>query len=244
VLIARKPFALLEITKFRRRAYAKLWLAWGASYAELLPGDTEDLLRTTSGVVLEIGAGSGELLHLYDDKKIEIIYGVEPAEDLYERLETRAQGAGFGHGRYVILKCGAEPEELVPALAKKGLLKDNHLGGLFDTIVCVRVLCMVPDLEETVRVLYRCLKPGGKLILCEHGINRWREKEGSIAARMIQWALMCLGWSVVMGDCHLDRHMQTILQEGADDSGGWAETKFATVDAWAVLPYTVGYLVK
>jgi hypothetical protein len=150
LFVDRTPFALLEVTKFRRRAYAKLWLAWGASYAEQLPGNTEAELRKANGVVLEIGAGSGELLHLYDEKKIQTIYGVEPAEDLYERLEKQADSAGFGDGRYIILKCGAEPEELVPALAKSGFLNNNNLGGNFDTIVCVRVLCMVSDFDETV----------------------------------------------------------------------------------------------
>jgi SAM-dependent methyltransferase len=232
------------VTKFRRRAYAKLWLAWGASYAEQLPGNTEALLREASGAVLEIGAGSGELLHLYDDKKIQTIHGVEPAEDLYERLEKQADAAGFGNGRYVILKCGAEPEELVPALAKGGFLKDNHLGGLYDTIVCVRVLCMVRDQEETVRVLYQTLKPGGRLIVCEHGINRWDRESGSVIARVIQMLLMWLGWSIVMGDCHLDRKMQKVLVEAAQGGGGWAASDLVTVDAWGVLPYTVGVLTK
>ena len=47
-----------------------------------------------------------------------------------------------------------------------------------------------------------------------------------------------------MGDCHLDRQMQDVLEEGGKDGGGWAETKLETVDTWGVLPYTVGYLVR
>lgn len=244
VFVDRTPQALSEVTKFRRRAYAKLWLAWGASYAEQLPGNTESALRKASGTVLEIGAGSGELLHLYDAKEISKIYGVEPAEDLYARLEERAEAAGFGGDRYIIFKCGAEPEELIPALAKAGLVKDNHLEGLFDTIVCVRVLCMVADLEETVGVLYQCLKPGGRLIMCEHGANRWRREEGSAVARAIQWLLMAMGWSVFMGDCHLDRPMKKSVENASKKGGGWAKVNLDEVDAWAVLPYTTGHLIK
>jgi SAM-dependent methyltransferase len=235
---------LFNITKFRRQAYAKLWLAWGASYAVQLPGNTEMLLRDARGTVLEVGAGSGELLHLYQEKQIQVIYGVEPAEDLHPRLEERAKVTGFAKERYVILNCGAEPKELVPVLATSGLLNPQDSEGLFDTIVCVRVLCMVPELNETVRLFHSWLKPGGKLIVCEHGANDWKRDEGSIMSRALQCVLMTVGWSLFMGDCHLDRRMEQILVEGARDGGRWAEIKLETVDAWALLPYTVGYLVK
>jgi hypothetical protein len=91
--------------------------------------------------------------------------------------------------------------------------------------------------------LHQLLRPGGKLIVCEHGINRWRKSDGNLIARIIQVTLMSLGWSLFMGDCHLDRRMQDVL-EGAKEGSEWAATELVTVDAWGVLPYTVGYLMK
>jgi hypothetical protein len=54
---------------------------------------------------------------------------------------------------------------------------------------------------------------------------------------------MWFGWSLFMGDCHLDRSMQDVL-ERTKTGGKWAATELVTVDAWSVLPYTVGYLMK
>jgi SAM-dependent methyltransferase len=233
----------LNITKFRRKAYARLWLANGASCAKQLPGNTSSLLTQSSGVMLEIGAGNGELLALYSPQRVEKIYGVEPSEDLSHALRDKAESCGFGE-KYVVLECGAEPTELVPNLAKVGCRVESLKEGFFDTIICVRVLCMVPEIEETVRVLYECLKPGGRIVLCEHGVNEWRRGDGSFTARVFQWLYMSLGWRILMGECHLDRDMRKIFVQVAENSGGWTDIQLQTIDADGVLPYTVGYLVK
>jgi SAM-dependent methyltransferase len=71
--------------------------------------------------------------------------------------------------------------DLGAKLRKQGL--DQSTGGVFDTIICVRVLCSVLDLEQTAEELYSFLKPGGKLLVTEHVVNPWRTAKGSVVAR-------------------------------------------------------------
>lgn len=243
LFVERTPSALWDVSQLRRRAYAKLWLTKGAQCAQELPGNTVESVSTARGSVLEIGAGSGELLQYYDPSKITNIIGVEPAEDLHARLRIQANENGFAD-KYTILSCSAEPDSLIPALLKTGLISTENGGELFDTIICVRVLCIVPMVDRTVSFLYRCLKPGGRLIICEHGVSDWYQHGGSIIPRALQAVYMSAGWSFFMGDCHLDRDFRKILNGAAKEGDGWAEVKVETFDAWSVLPYTVGTLMK
>ena len=207
-----------------------------------MPGGIPELLSTVSGVVLDVGPGSGEQLHHFDADKIERVYGCEPAEGLHAGLRASAERAGLGE-KYTVLKCGAEQESLIPALAQAGLVGKARAGEVFDEIVCVRVLCGVPRLEETVKGLYGLLKPGGRLVVCEHVVNPWRTGRGDWIARGFQWVYMLLGWEFFLGGCHLDRDTGRVLKEAAGRSG-WAKIELREVDSWATIPYVVGVLVK
>jgi SAM-dependent methyltransferase len=133
-------------------------------------------LGTASGTVLEVGPGSGSFAAYLNAPAIKAIYGAEPSVGMHAALMMSAKLAGLGE-KYHILPCGGERDSLLPALAKAGLF--NEVGGqakeqgVFDTIICIRVLCSVPDLESTLNSLYSLLKPGGRFIICEHVINPW-----------------------------------------------------------------------
>lgn len=127
-----------------------------------MPGPINTLLNTAYGVVLHVGPGSGEKLSRFDPAKVGVMYGAEPNIHLHSGLLRMAEKAGFD-GRYRALQRGGEPESLIPALAKASSLKDGASQGVFDDIVCVRVLCGVPRPEVTIQGLYRLLKSGGRL---------------------------------------------------------------------------------
>ncbi|THC94032.1 hypothetical protein EYZ11_006474 [Aspergillus tanneri] len=139
---------------------------------------------------------------------IKSIYGAEPCHGLHEELRARAESEGLG-AKYHILPCSVVGSELGPALRKQGLDEDH---GVFDTIICVRVLCSVPHLQQTVNELYALLRPGGKLLIAEHVVNPWRTPKGSIVARALQTVYGVLGWSWVMGDCRLNRDTEKALR--------------------------------
>jgi SAM-dependent methyltransferase len=108
------------------------------------------LLRHARGTVLEIGAGTGLNLAHYPDGLDELVL-TEPAEPMARRLNARLRRSGR-RGR--VEPAGAEA---LPAAT-----------GSVDTVVATLVLCTVPDPEAALDEIRRVLRPGGRLLFCEH----------------------------------------------------------------------------
>jgi SAM-dependent methyltransferase len=118
------------------------------------------ILSQASGVVLDVGPGTGtSSMPLLTSPAITAIYGIEPCAGLHAGLRTSAVEAGLA-GKYTVLPCSVAAETLHPELEKCGLVLHGNGKGVFDTIICVRVLCSVPDIEKTVCEVYDLLKPG------------------------------------------------------------------------------------
>lgn len=179
---------------------------------------------------------------------------------MHGALRKSADSANFGD-KYKSLHCGGEPESLIPALVSAGTLspetaKGKGQGkweieeGIFDTIVCVRVLCGVPNFESTLSTLYDLLKPGGKIVMMEHVINRWWKPKGSVAGRLCQLIYKLLGWEFFMGNCCMGRDTAEVLKDignakGRDGKGkGWESVDLEYFLEWSVLPFVSGVFVK
>lgn len=206
------------------------------------------LLRTASGIVLDIGPGTGTQMPLLRSPAISAIYGAEPCHGLHKDLRAKAISEGLA-SKYHILGCGVAASELIPALrdADPGAVDAfdaNSKNGVFDTILCVRVLCSVPEMERTVRELYGLLKPGGRMVVVEHVVNPWRTAKGSFVARIMQGVYQFLGWSFLIGDCCLVRDTEGALRGAADADGGWESVELERSFGWSALPYISGVLVK
>lgn len=186
---------------------------------------------------------------------IKKVYGAEPCLGLHKDLRAAALREGL-ESKYNIMSCSAAASELVPALEKENVLsadKDTdptslrslrETGGVFDTIICIRVLCSVPDLERTVSELYALLKPGGKMLVTEHVVNPWRSSKGSIIARFLQSLYHVFGWSWFLGDCCLTRDTGDVLRRVADGDGGWESFELEGSFGRVPLSYVSGVLVK
>lgn len=213
-----------------------------SSFANL-PG----YLATASGTVLDVGPGTGTFATYLNAPAIKAIYGAEPGVGMHPALMQSARVAGLGD-KYQILSCGGERDSLLPALAKAGLFKDVggrvKQEGVFDTIICIRVLCSVPKLESSLTTLYSLLKPGGRFIICEHVINPWWTAKGSVAGRAFQFLYTLLGWPFFVGDCRLDRDTATLLKQIGDKQGGWESVELNKKMEWTVLPFTSGVYIK
>jgi len=199
------------------------------------------LLATATGIVLDIGPGTGTQMPLFTNPGLRMMYGAEPCIGMHAELAAKIKSTGLDD-RYQILPCGAEPEALLPALERVGF--SDLESGVFDTIVCIRVLCSVPRPEETIHGLYGLLKPGGKLLVCEHVVNPWLSKKGSVFARAMQLVYGLLGWSFFLGDCHLNRDTERMLRDVALGDGGWKIADLENSFPWSTLPYVSGTLVK
>ena len=172
------------------------------------------------------------------------IYGAEPCIPLHPQLLANARQQGLGE-KYEVVTAGAEKETLIPGLGKAGLLAHGAAeGGVFDTIVCVRVLCSVTNVAETTETLYKLLKPGGKLLVCEHEVNPWQSHNGSLLARVVQISYSLMGWTFFVGNCHLSRDVGKTLVDAVKPLGGWDEIDLKHYFGWSVLPYVTGTLVK
>jgi SAM-dependent methyltransferase len=230
----------------RDRAFAKLWLAFGKAFAEDIPPAFEKLPSSSRGVILDVGPGAGHHTFRFDkSENITMIYGAEPCTGLHPELREHAVAVGLSE-KYRILSCGVELEQLIPVLAKDGLIGENkENNAVFDEIICIRVLCGVPDAENTIRGMYSLLKPGGRLVVCEHVINSGSGcNGGTTLGSFFQKMYMWLGWSFWIGACDLRRDTMKSLVKVAEKDGGWAKTDVQLCDAWSGAPHIVGSLIK
>ncbi|KAF2651942.1 hypothetical protein K491DRAFT_636488 [Lophiostoma macrostomum CBS 122681] len=243
VVVERQPFQLRNLQEVRYRSFARLWIRNGADMSAEMPEGLDELLQQCRGIILDVGPGSGELLSRFNPNQINAMYGAEPAAALHPGLIANAKKQGFGD-KYRALLCGGEPTSLIPALSKSNILAKSGTGGtaengVFDEILCLRVLCGVPQPRETLQNLYSLLKPGGRMVVCEHVANPWRS-EGKFYSRIAQVVYTVLGWPFFMGGCEMQRHTREYLL----DAGRWKTINLRFVDAKAAIPFVVGELVK
>ena len=129
-------------------------------------------------------------------------------------------------GKYEVLACGAEE------LEQQGLEK-----GTFDTVLCCKVLCGVPEPAQVLKVLYEYLKPGGQLLVYEHVLN----EENSLIRgwqRCMQWV-----WPVFLQGCNLDRCTEKLVRE----AGEWETVELRKPEGqleWESIPFVLGRAVK
>ncbi|KAK5267238.1 hypothetical protein LTR96_007271 [Exophiala xenobiotica] len=207
-----------------------------AGSATLVP----PILSRAHGVVLDIGPGSGSHVSCFSDNaNITAIYGAEPTLGLHAPLQQRIDEAKLTD-KYHVLGCTADKKELLSALEKQGGVKQlSSDRGTFDTIVCVRVLCSVPNLDEAARELYSLLRPGGELMVVEHIRNPWT-KNGSVLGRSMQILYTVLGWTFFLAGCEMGRDTASSLRK----AGRWEAVELKTNFEWSALPYLSGTLTK
>ena len=147
-----------------------------------------ELLLGVSGDVLEIGFGSGLNLVFY--QQVEQLYALEPNLAIFQLAQDRIQHVPF-------------PVEHIQASAEALPFATHGLNN----IVSTWTLCSVPDLAQSLREIYRVLKPGGRLHLVEHVLNREH-----LNIQRLQHLLTPLQKKVADG-CHLNRDIELALLE-------------------------------
>ncbi|KAM5352563.1 hypothetical protein ACJ41O_005285 [Fusarium nematophilum] len=184
-----------------------------------------------SGVVLEIGAGTG----MWADVFAKIDGGVAPAAGgvvarSAAALQKRVKDVGL-EGVYEVVPVGIE--SLDDPTAWEGRIAP----GSVDCIVTILCLCSIPEPEKNVKLLYECLKKGGRWYAYEHV-----RVESGFLLRAYQW-LTNLVWSQVMGSCRICRATGKTLRE----VGPWEKIDLAQPEGssrFAVLPHVLGTLTK
>lgn len=143
-----------------------------------------------SGVVLEIGIGTGHNLPFYDAGKVTKVIGLDPSEESWKMAGERAASLPF-------------PVEFVGLPGEQIPLEDKSV----DSVLVTYALCTIPDPVTALKGMRRVLKPGGKLIFCEHGaapdadVLKWQNRVNPV-------------WKVLFGGCNLNRRMPDIIAQG------------------------------
>jgi ubiquinone/menaquinone biosynthesis C-methylase UbiE len=147
------------------------------------------LVPDARGHVLEIGIGSALNLEYYDTARVGSLVGIDPSQRLLAMARCRSANTAF-------------PVHLVPAIAERLPLP----AASIDTIVITFSLCSIPDVGAALSEMRRVLKPGGRLLFCEHGlapdarVQRWQRRLDPL-------------WGKLAGGCHLTRNIPRLLAE-------------------------------
>jgi SAM-dependent methyltransferase len=160
---------------------------------EDVTAERERIIPLARGVVLEIGMGSGLNLPFYNPDQVTKVIGVEPNQAFLRLGEARQQASP------VPLEIIRAPAEALPLEAAS-----------VDTVVITYTLCSVDDPEQALREVRRVLKPGGKVLLLEHGLSpepgvaRWQHRLNPI------WKSLAVG-------CNLTRPVSELLKRAGFD---------------------------
>lgn len=150
----------------------------------------EKIVPKAEGRVLEIGIGSGLNLPFYNTSRVSHVWGLDPSRDMWELARERADDLPFR-------------VEFVEGCAESMPLEDNCA----DTVLITYTLCTIPDAIDAVIDARRVLRPGGRLIFCEHGqapdanVRKWQNRLNST-------------WQYFGGGCNLNRDIPAILNSG------------------------------
>ena len=118
----------------------------------------ERIIPRANGVVVEIGFGSGLNLPHYDPGKVDRLIGIEPDEAMIALAEDALAATPF-------------PAELRQEIGEC-LMLDSCVA---DTVVVTYALCTIAEPHKVLKEIKRILKPGGRLLFCEHAATSgWR----------------------------------------------------------------------
>jgi SAM-dependent methyltransferase len=146
------------------------------------------------GVVLEIGSGTGLNWPFYDVRRVGKLVAIEPSASLRERGQRRLQSH--------VIKV-----EVHDGVAEKLPLA----AATIDTVVMTYTLCSVNDPKKSLSEILRVLKPGGTLLVSEHGLAP------DLSVQRLQRLANPL-WSVLACGCCLHRDMEQLIRGAGFDS--------------------------
>lgn len=156
----------------------------------------QKVVPLAKGRVLEVGIGSGLNLPFYDPAHVTEVLGLDPSEEMTDLAAKAAKEVPFGVD---FVSAGAEE---IP------LDRDS-----VDTVILTYTLCTIPDSGPALREMARVLKPGGRLLFCEHGlapdagVRRWQNRINPL-------------WSRLGGGCQLNRDIPELIRSGGFEIQG------------------------
>ncbi len=149
----------------------------------------EKVIPLARGRVLEIGVGSGLNIPFYNTDLVEHLWGLDPSAEMWSIAQKNTRQRLIDTE---FIQSGAESIPL-----------DNDCA---DTVVMTYTMCTIGEVQSALDEIKRVLKPGGKLIYCEHGIapdksvQRWQNRLNPT-------------WKKLAGGCNLNRPIPALLEQ-------------------------------
>lgn len=152
----------------------------------LIGSERNKLIAPLSGLILEIGAGSGLSLRHYSTRAI--VVATEPNLVSLERLADRARKT-----KARALPAGADAMRL------------PFPDSIFDGLVCNLALCTIPTPALALSEAKRVLKPGAPARFLEHV-----SADGRLSARLQDF--LAPAWFKLAGGCRLNQDTEHIIR--------------------------------
>lgn len=149
----------------------------------------EKVVPLAEGRVLEIGIGSGLNLPFYAPGKVKHVWGLDPSREIWALAEKKIEALDFD------IQFIEAPAENIPL--------ENASA---DTVLLTYTLCTIPDVLLALEEMRRVLKPGGRLVFCEHGlapdekVRRWQRRMNPL-------------WRKIGGGCNLNRPIPELIEQ-------------------------------
>jgi ubiquinone/menaquinone biosynthesis C-methylase UbiE len=127
-------------------------------------------------------------LAFYDPGQVESVTGVDPSPEL------RAIALAAPRDPALNVRVQEGTAEALPFEDKS-----------FDCVVCTFTLCSVCEPQQALTEARRVLKPGGRLLYCEHGLS----PDPKLAKWQRRWDPL---WKRIAGGCHLSRPITSAIE--------------------------------
>ena len=166
------------------------------SFACSLPAiskERSEIVPEASGVVLEVGFGSGHNVNFYNRSNITHLFALEPSAAMRRKAHKRIGALPF-------------PVDWLDLKAEEIPLD----AGSVDTVLVTYTLCTIPDVATALSGMKRVLKPGGRLVFLEHGaapdpgVRKWQDRLNPI-------------WGKFSGGCNLNRDPFALVRAAGFD---------------------------
>lgn len=165
------------------------------------------MIAQASGSVLEVAGGTGRNLSFYGDgvKSLLITDYSESMLQVAARkvAEVRKAAATSAAGASSSPSTAAGPLSNV-TLAVTDAAKLELPSASFDTVVDTFGICSFEEPEAALHEMRRCCKPGGKVLLLEHGVSDW--------SLLAKWQKHRLNRHVVKWGCYWNRDILGLVE--------------------------------
>ena len=184
-------FLILPMTRLiSKKIYDKYVLPKILSFAcnsKPINYQRKKIIPSATGFVVELGVGAGANFRYYKHEKILKVIAIDPSSEL--NILAREEAKKYN----IEIQILNQSAENIP-------FEDNSI----DTVVSTYTLCSIPNPDQTMREVYRVLKPNGVFLFSEHG--RSPDRFTVFIQDQVEFF-----YPFISGGCHCNRDIKKVI---------------------------------